>query len=315
VAGTLTANGTGNVTVNNVTAGNLNMNGGNSTLGGHKNTVSGAAVINAVGNATVNDLYAGSLSSKAANVNVTNASVVGATTLQGSTSVYTCNVTSGSTSISGGSINSCFNPRTIYGANPGEIAAMMAAANGHWIGSSDRRYDSTLPQLDKILTIRQDLTQRKDPVTIGHEAVDVRGPDASQGNLAPALVSVTVETDGLFPFGKSNLNDIPNASFAKLNSALLEIRSGFSKLDLVEIVGHTDRIGSGKANMALSNARANAVKAFFVQNGVNPSLIKIRAVGESQPVVNCAPGKGSATIACLAPNRRVEVIVTGRKRR
>lgn len=75
----------------------------------------------------------------------------------------------------------------------------------------------------------------------------------------------------------------------------------------VTITGHTDRIGSQKFNLPLSEKRAEAVKPYFIDNGVS---VKTVAVGMVDPVVHCVGTKKTPElIKCLAPNRRAVVTV------
>ena len=56
------------------------------------------------------------------------------------------------------------------------------------------------------------------------------------------------------------------------------------------------------------------VKNYLIKNGVDGSLIKSMGKGSSQPVKQCkGKRKTPALIACLAPNRRVEVVIRGVK--
>jgi outer membrane protein OmpA-like peptidoglycan-associated protein len=73
----------------------------------------------------------------------------------------------------------------------------------------------------------------------------------------------------------------------------------------VEIEGHTDSTGSEDLNQVLSERRANAVRDFLAQQGVNPSSIIARGLGESQPVAS------NDTAAGRQLNRRVEMVVSG----
>ena len=78
------------------------------------------------------------------------------------------------------------------------------------------------------------------------------------------------------------------------------------------MVGHTDRIGRDDYNMALSQRRAQTVANYLSSRGVPASVISAQGAGESQPAVECSDKLGrSELIACLQPNRRVEIQVTG----
>jgi OmpA-OmpF porin, OOP family len=51
----------------------------------------------------------------------------------------------------------------------------------------------------------------------------------------------------------------------------------------VEIAGHTDNIGTDEYNQQLSEGRAQAVKDYFVAQGVPESQMAVRGYGESEP--------------------------------
>ena len=101
-------------------------------------------------------------------------------------------------------------------------------------------------------------------------------------------------------------------------TALDSFASELAGTDYSNIVveGHTDRLGSTEYNEKLSMQRADAVKEYLVRNGrVDPSKISAVAKGESSPVTQPQDCKGNAKnaalIACLQPDRRVEIEVSG----
>jgi len=69
----------------------------------------------------------------------------------------------------------------------------------------------------------------------------------------------------------------------------------------IEISGHTDNTGSAATNTRLSQARADAVRAYLATKGVAPERMVAKGYGPSQPV---AP---NTTAAGRAQNRRVEL--------
>jgi len=68
----------------------------------------------------------------------------------------------------------------------------------------------------------------------------------------------------------------------------------------VEISGHTDNIGQAEANQALSFARAEAVKAYMVEKGVDSSRIEVRGAGFDEPIATNKNEEGRSL------NRRIE---------
>ena len=73
---------------------------------------------------------------------------------------------------------------------------------------------------------------------------------------------------------------------------------------VIEIIGHTDNKGSNEYNKKLSLRRAKFVKKQLTGKGVNPKAIKIKALGESNPVAV------NTSIASRKLNRRVEFKLT-----
>jgi outer membrane protein OmpA-like peptidoglycan-associated protein len=57
----------------------------------------------------------------------------------------------------------------------------------------------------------------------------------------------------------------------------------------VVIEGHTDSVGNAMKNLVLSQNRANAVKDFLIQFGIDPRRIKAIGYGELRPIVNNGP--------------------------
>jgi OOP family OmpA-OmpF porin len=111
----------------------------------------------------------------------------------------------------------------------------------------------------------------------------------------------------LFDFDKAILKP---AGKAKLDDLASKI--GDLNLEVVVATGYTDRIGSDKYNDRLSLRRAQAVKAYLVSKGIEANRIYTEGKGKRNPVVtDCAQKNRKALIACLAPNRRVEVEVVG----
>ena len=80
---------------------------------------------------------------------------------------------------------------------------------------------------------------------------------------------------------------------------------GGINLEVVIAVGHTDATGPASYNQALSNRRAEAVKAYLVSKGIESNRIYTEGKGLTQPVADNSTREGRAK------NRRVEVEVVG----
>ena len=132
---------------------------------------------------------------------------------------------------------------------------------------------------------------------------------AAAGAAAPRRT--TLGADGLFRFDGGSVADLLPEGRRKLDALAGDIKSSLQSVDTVSVIGHTDRLGTSTYNHALSLARANAVRDYLVQAGVAAQAIQVQGKGESEPKVQCAQSGRVALIACLAPNRRVEVEVFG----
>lgn len=119
---------------------------------------------------------------------------------------------------------------------------------------------------------------------------------------------VRISTDALFPFDKSALSDLLPGGAAKLDQLVADLR-GAGDYDRVTVVGHTDNIGTSPYNLRLSKERAATVRQYLVAKGIPAANIQSNGLGEAVPLVHCSPegGRSKARIACLAPNRRVEI--------
>jgi len=70
----------------------------------------------------------------------------------------------------------------------------------------------------------------------------------------------------------------------------------------VEIIGHTDNVGAAASNLMLSRERAQAVKDYLVNRGIDEKRIKATGMGESTPVAS------NRTAAGREKNRRIEFV-------
>ena len=132
-------------------------------------------------------------------------------------------------------------------------------------------------------------------------------PAAKPGAVAPVSAKVTMSADALFDFNKSVVK--PDAK-SKLDGLVGKVKG--VNLEVVIAIGHADRIGSNAYNNKLSLRRADSVKAYLVSKGIAANRIYTEGKGEKQPVKDCPAMKDrKKLIACLQPNRRVEVEVVG----
>ena len=138
-------------------------------------------------------------------------------------------------------------------------------------------------------------------------------PPAPAQIVQPVPMKVTFSADSLFDFDKSAIKPEGKQALDKFSADLKG-----TQYDTVRVTGHTDRIGSAAYNLKLSGRRADAVSAYLVTSGgVAPSKIAAKGVNGADPVTKPGDCKGSkptkALIACLQPDRRVDVEVAATK--
>ena len=121
----------------------------------------------------------------------------------------------------------------------------------------------------------------------------------------------SLSPDVLFALGKSTLKQ---EGIAALDTLYQQIADVQPKDGCAVVVGYTDRIGSDAYNQKLSEARARTVADFLVGRGRQSGKVAIEGRGEADPVT-CTPCDGvkgkNGLIACLTPDRRIEIRVTG----
>ena len=137
------------------------------------------------------------------------------------------------------------------------------------------------------------------PGTVAGMKVDSAGCVAGAAELESQLTSTgrIIFADQIFPPGKSELLPEANPKLDVIGEVLLR----WPQLK-IEIGGHTDTQGSNAANLKLSTARAEAVRAYLTGRFPNlpGGMLTAKGYGESRPLVP------DNTEANRARNRRVE---------
>lgn len=128
----------------------------------------------------------------------------------------------------------------------------------------------------------------------------------------PAPEKYSLSTDALFAFGKSTLRPSGESKLDELVGKLRDVN-----IQSITDTGHADRIGSDETNQRISEERAASVKSYLVSKGIDSRSIVASGKGETQPMTAASDCKGAATakvIACLAPDRRVDIEVFGTRK-
>jgi OOP family OmpA-OmpF porin len=128
----------------------------------------------------------------------------------------------------------------------------------------------------------------------------------------PAAERVKLNADTLFDFDKAVLRPAGRDALDAFYNKTKDINP-----EVITAVGHADRFGSDKYNQNLSERRAAAVKAYLMDKGIEANRVYTEGKGETQPVTKadeCKGAKSAKVIACLQPDRRVEVEVIGTRK-
>jgi len=125
---------------------------------------------------------------------------------------------------------------------------------------------------------------------------------AAEAPLA-SMPPVTLSSDAAFAPGSAKLT---HAGRERLDLMLLSVQVPTQFHDL-KVVGFSDRTGTAKNNLKLSQRRAEAVRRYLVEGGAPTDSITAVGKGEREPKAECGKKKGKALSECLSPDRRVEI--------
>ena len=107
-------------------------------------------------------------------------------------------------------------------------------------------------------------------------------------------------SDVLFDFNKYTLRPGAREKLAKIAGIVLA-HPGLR----LEVDGYTDSVGTDEYNLRLSQQRADSVRAYLIEQGINPDSVSSKGYGKANPVVS------NDTAAGRQQNRRVEMVVSG----
>jgi outer membrane protein OmpA-like peptidoglycan-associated protein len=124
------------------------------------------------------------------------------------------------------------------------------------------------------------------------EQIDALKAEATDRGLVLTLGST------LFATGRADLKQGQTASLDKLVTFLNEYPER-----TVEIEGHTDDVGNLEMNQTLSQHRADSVRSYLMEQGIQSQRLTAAGMGETQPVADNQSESGRQQ------NRRVEIII------
>ena len=107
-------------------------------------------------------------------------------------------------------------------------------------------------------------------------------------------------SDVLFDTGKYDLRAPAREALAKL-SGIVIAHHGLK----LQVEGYTDSVGGDTFNQTLSENRASSVRAYLINQGIDPTAVTALGYGKSNPAAS------NDNAAGRQQNRRVEIIISG----
>ena len=114
---------------------------------------------------------------------------------------------------------------------------------------------------------------------------------AEQNLLDETLAKRIIE----FESGKATLTDSGKGILDEMAAAMRKVKG-----KKVEVIGHTDNVGLRDSNLALSHARAQAVRSYLADRGISQEMVMVSGQGPDRPVAENSSADGRAR------NRRIE---------
>lgn len=142
-------------------------------------------------------------------------------------------------------------------------------------------------------------------------SVDFNAPAANYEEVTDKNINVRSSGNyGIYGIGENVLFDEAKATIrSDAEANLKQIAGSIDKRyngGEIRVYGFTDAQGSAGYNKDLAQQRADAVKTWLQNNGVDGSRISVAAIGEAQPVASNSTEEGRQQ------NRRVEIVARGK---
>lgn len=151
-----------------------------------------------------------------------------------------------------------------------------------------KAYKDAVAAVPATTTVNNLLTVKGQPALTADQA-------KTQAKLNEAIAGKIVE----FESGKDVLTDKGKAVLDELAPIFKETK------DSMEVGGHTDSDGNDAANMGLSQRRAETVKKYLADKGLEAARFTTKGYGETKPIADNKTPEGKQR------NRRIEFQVKG----
>jgi outer membrane protein OmpA-like peptidoglycan-associated protein len=167
------------------------------------------------------------------------------------------------------------------------------------IAEADARTATMAKQLSEKQEAAYNRSQRRAKVALGR--LGLAAKDDPRGTV------ITLPTANMFAVNEAKILPSAQGPLTEIAKAVKEVVAEQSPEDVgrrMQLIGYTDSTGTDEHNLDLSKRRAEAVKQFFGQHGLNAANIETDGKGEADPIADNETAKGRAQ------NRRVEIIIT-----
>ncbi|CAM4018674.1 OmpA family protein [Vibrio neonatus] len=149
-------------------------------------------------------------------------------------------------------------------------------------------------QIQPALTEQQKANLKTTQVSLGDDCLEF----LSQQDV------LSIDTEGVIARVYFNFDNSDLTQASKLTlTALAKRMQSLNEVPKLNVVGHTDNVGSESYNQELGKHRAMSSKVFLVESGVEKEVLQPHSEGFNKPLRDNQTEQGRAT------NRRVEIVV------
>ncbi|MCE3294414.1 MAG: oprF 5 [Crocinitomicaceae bacterium] len=170
---------------------------------------------------------------------------------------------------------------------PGSAAGATVDTKGRTVAPRDSDSDNIPDDVDNC------------PFEKGSPAMkgcpDRTGTSTNNSSNSASVIALIEQSEVKFETDKSDLSP----SFKHMIEGVADVMKENPSYKL-NVTGHADDRASQEYNMALSQRRADAVRAYLIEQGISGDRITTTAMGETQPKIN------ATTVEARAENRRVQ---------
>jgi len=187
----------------------------------------------------------------------------------------------------------CDEPERILAC--GEVQ-LMHAGHEAWrrsFGQSESRVDALIDDMNGI-----DTKVDRCPLPVAE----------ANGRTTRKPIVRTIKADALFRFDRSDEAGMLAEGKDTLDKLVSELGQR-RDLKNIELVGYADRLGTPSHNDGLSTKRADTVRSYLQTHGLGEVPMRSHGEGSRDPLVQCNDSNRNALVDCLAPDRRVELLI------